>query len=586
MCGITAFFARESVPDYKHIDTLFKGCERRGTDGFGYTLIRKVDGVRKIFQTFRWPGPYSEVANIVKETIDDLGGLKIGDVIIGIARAAPETEASVNPKYLNQTVQPIVNEDENICLVHNGAISQRIYQELYDWAADTHEYNHHSVIDSEAIIASYIKHERNLKDAMEYISGGVAAIMYDEKKDMLYVINDFKPIAHGYVKGLGFFLHSDNDVLGDIIQDITSCTRDGVNLWECYYHHYLSGGRIKQLDLQSGFMQNIKYSPRYVIGKKWDSNNPKSETKEPLCLVAASGGLDSSLTLSMLKLAGYNNIIACHFNYGHRGAAAEQMAIENICKELDIECHVIDIEDQMKAIDKTSMLIDDNAEITTGTAAGLKQVDAWVNCRNMQFLTWMCTLAESKVMEYEYSEVYFLGGFLNLSESGHYPDNSEYFLDSFLNFAKYGSLIGNRIKPLYALSNLMKYELFALIKEFKLEDVYRHTISCDRPIVTYPEIRFGAPVTEKPVARNCMKDGMPACGSGLLSYWGSKMVGLDDMKMRNFYEVDDPDYQAHIPQHIKDQFSKKPDIDNIIDRILLPKDKLDNLRSVLENINK
>jgi hypothetical protein len=59
---------------------------------------------------------------------------------------------------------------------------------------------------------------------------------------MLYVVNDFKPIAHGYVRGLGFFLHSDNDALGEVIQSITGCTRDGVAMWETWYHHYLSGG--------------------------------------------------------------------------------------------------------------------------------------------------------------------------------------------------------------------------------------------------------------------------------------------------------------------------------------------------------
>jgi len=447
-------------------------------------------------------------------------------------------------------------------------------------------------IDSEAIIASYLVHGRNMKDAMEYLSGGFASIMYDEQKDMVYVINDFKPIAHGYVKGLGFILHSDNEAIGEVIQDITSCNRDGIAMWENYYHHYLSGGRIKEIDLQCGFIRNIKYSPRYMT-QGWDSNNPKwsvgasfpdgtsIDPSKPLCMVAASGGLDSSLTLSMLKLAGYNNIVACHFNYGHRGAKAEQIAIENVCKELKIECHVVDIKDQMLAIDKTSMLTDPNAKITTGTAEGLKRLDAWVNCRNMQFLTWMCTLAEAKVMQYEYPEVYFLGGFLNLSESGHYPDNSEYFLDAFLNFAKYGSLIGNRIKPLYCLSNLMKNELFVLIKEFKLKNVYRHTISCDRPIVHC----CGEPGTEDEIieARNCMKDGIPACGSGLLSYWGAKMVGMNDMELRNFYEVYDPEYVAHIPGHIKNQATKTPDVNDIIDRILLPPEKIKRLKEVLEN---
>jgi len=141
----------------------------------------------------------------------------------------------------------------------------------------------------------------------------------------------------------------------------------------------------------------------------------------------------------------------------------------------------------------------------------------------------------------------------------------------------------------------MKHELFVLIKEFGLENVYRHTISCDRPIVkteTSPlideqmsqtlsfdenEMLEGeVNVIETPC--NCSKDGIPACGSGLLSYWGSKMVGMNDMELRNYYEVDDPDYKAHIPQHIKDQFSKQVNPEQIINRILLPEDKLNNIR--------
>jgi 7-cyano-7-deazaguanine synthase in queuosine biosynthesis len=294
--------------------------------------------------------------------------------------------------------------------------------------------------------------------------------------------------------------------------------------------------------------------------------------RKELCLVAASGGLDSSLTLSILKKSGYENIVACHFNYGHRGGNAEQLAIQNVCKELDIPLKIFNLSELYKELDTSSMLTDSNAKITTGTTEGLKKLDAWCCGRNMMFMTFMATFAESQVMKHEYDKVYFLGGFLNLSESGHYPDNSEAFLDACLNVFKYGTLIGNRIEPLYCLSNLMKNELFILIKEFNLENVYRHTISCDRPIVD-----------EHGNARNCSKNGMPACGSGLLSYWGAKMVGMDDMSMRLFYEVDDPDYEPHIPQHLKDQFSKTPDINDIIDRILLPKDKIENLKQRLRD---
>jgi len=264
VCGITAFFCRESVPDYKYLDLLFRGAEQRGQDGFGYALIRCLDGERKIQRVTKWVEPYSEIAQSVKYDIDNIGGLQIGDVIMAIARAQPETEPETKSSAINETAQPIYNQDENLVLIHNGAVSQQIYNDLYDWSEETHLYNWHSVIDSEAILACYVKHGRNMKDTMENLSGGFACILYDEKKDMLYVINDHMQLSHCYIRGLGFFLHSDNDVLGQVIHDYLGATRDGMFIWENFYHHYLDGHAIREIDLQSGFMRKEKYTPRYI----------------------------------------------------------------------------------------------------------------------------------------------------------------------------------------------------------------------------------------------------------------------------------------------------------------------------------
>ena len=294
-----------------------------------------------------------------------------------------------------------------------------------------------------------------------------------------------------------------------------------------------------------------------------------------LCLVSCSGGLDSSTTLAILKLAGYENIIACHFDYGCRSGAAEKIAITNICKELDIPLKIFDISNLMKDIDTTSMLMDKNAKVTTGTSDDIKSTAAWVHCRNGLFMTIMAAFAEAQVFEKDYDKVYFLGGFLNLTESGVFCDNSEYFQNSAIEFFKYATLIGNRIGLLLGLSDLMKYEQFALIKAFHLEHAYQHAISCDRAIVD-----------ENGVPRNCMKDGVPACGSGLLSYWGSKMVGMDDTKIRKFYEIDDPNFKAMVPKHMSDNKEVNYNIHQIIDRIHLPKDKLQNLHNLVNQNEK
>ena len=299
--------------------------------------------------------------------------------------------------------------------------------------------------------------------------------------------------------------------------------------------------------------------------------------KKELVLVSCSGGLDSSCTAAILKLSGYENIILVHYKYGHRGQECEELAIKKVAEQLNLPLKIIDVENLYNTIDikDVSMLANENAPITTGTVAGLKTVHAWVPGRNMLFMTVMGIIAETEVMKHDFDTVYFVGGWLNLTESGCYNDNSESFCDSFLNMFKYGTLIGSRIKPLFCLSQLMKFEQFALIKEFSLENMYSKTISCDRP-----KLVNGVPC-------NCSHNGLPACGSGLLSYWGAHKVGLDDMKLRSFYEIPEgEDYKAYRPSHMDNTSTVSPDINNIIDRILLPKDKIDNLKKIIKEKHK
>lgn len=295
-------------------------------------------------------------------------------------------------------------------------------------------------------------------------------------------------------------------------------------------------------------------------------------SKKELVIVSCSGGLDSSVSAAILKFAKYKNILLVHFKYGHRGQNCEEIAIKNIAKELDLPLKIIDVENIYNTIDvkDVSMLSNNEAIISTGTHLGLKTVHAWTPGRNMLFMTIMGIIAETEVMRYDFNSVYFVGGWMNLSESGIYPDNSEAFCSSCLNMFNFGTLIGNRIKPMYCLSNLLKSDHYILVKEFKLQNIIKNSISCDRP-----QLVNGIPC-------NCMKDGLPACGSGALSLWGSRIAGMDDMKIRSFYEVDDPDYKLYTPSHMKKDHNKITNINNIIDRILLPPDKLDNLRKLVK----
>jgi asparagine synthetase B (glutamine-hydrolysing) len=255
MCGIAGFFARESLPDLNIIEALVENTELRGTDGFGIWIGRKNK-----FSKLVTPNKYSQDKKTILEFIRD--NLKLNDLLLAISRAAPETEE----KSTIDNMQPIINSD--CVLVHNGAVTYTIYKQILD----SGKFKFNTSIDSEAIIGSYILHDKNIKNAMEYISGGVAAALYDIKLDRLFIINDFKPIAHSYIRGVGYFISSDDKILRQIIRNVIGCPRDGMNMWEDWYCHYLTGNIIRSIDLDSGFMREIPYSPRYIIGDQWDSN--------------------------------------------------------------------------------------------------------------------------------------------------------------------------------------------------------------------------------------------------------------------------------------------------------------------------
>lgn len=270
MCGIASWFMRESIPTKKHLFKLFSGTEARGQDGFGVVHIDRTNKTMRRWMTAEcfsktqpaWDLWYNSIVN----------ELHIGDVVICISRAAPETETATLMSDMLSTMQPILKEQNGLVLVHNGAVCNKIYKEMVNHAyGHPNQFKFETVIDSEAIAAAYVFFGRNIQRTCEYLSGGFAVIMYDMFKDQLYVWNDFKPIAQAYVKGHGYLLASDNENLGEIVQSLTGTVRDGICMWENYYHAYMSGGAIREMDLDSGFIKKIKYSPRYIT-QTWDSN--------------------------------------------------------------------------------------------------------------------------------------------------------------------------------------------------------------------------------------------------------------------------------------------------------------------------
>jgi len=575
MCGITGYISRGSGIHFGALQVLLKQGEKRGHDGFGYHVDAEFENCPDDSYF------HSEFFPNIPESYDFLFkhlSMSPNTIFLSNHRAAPETESETDPNRLRETLQPIViGEYADFVLVHNGSVSNFIVNELKEHT------DFETDIDSEAIIRAYEVFNYDMKNTMEYLSGGFAFLLLDNRKRKLYAVCSHNPLYCGFVRGYGLFYSSTEKGILDAISEIKGVpiVKNTINIWEDYYVHRVKEYTINEIDLQSFMVNEIPFKPRYVTNN-YDPYPLRKKEKKSAVLVSASSGLDSSTTLAVLKRAGMNPI-AVHFNYGHRGGEAEWCCINRVTKILDVPLYTFDISNQMSILD-SGMLTDKNAKIITGTDAGLKTTAAWTVYRNHLFMTYMAALAESLIMKEEYTEIYLTGGFMNLTESGSYPDNSERFVDAALKFFKY-SITGTKLKPLYGLCNILKTEQYILLRELGLlEQLSPWMISCDRPIVYEYELEENEKLDSDDfniihTGFNCSKNGKPACGSGLLSWWAAKMAGVPDL--RKYYEVDDEDFVAYEP---KSEFKVKSiNLFDIVERLEIP-DK--NKQILIESLRK
>jgi 7-cyano-7-deazaguanine synthase in queuosine biosynthesis/predicted glutamine amidotransferase len=556
MCGIALYWGRESEIPASTYMTMIEWAEKRGQDGMGIAVF---DTKTKGWEQHKQTTPASKERGDLWDFIASKTGYN--KITFISCRATPETEKQT--KFVDM-LQPIINHEEEIILIHNGSVTDSTLNTLKNHQDD---YKFQTEIDSEGIIAAYCFADRNMQTAMEFVSGAFAFCLLDYRKMMLYVVSSFNPLAHMYIRGHGYFVHSDKDCLSSILEYATGVSKDGMNVWESWYHHYIDGYTILETDLQSGFQFKQKFKPRF-LHPKWKSFTPipKKEPKEAV-LVAASGGIDSGLTAHLLKCAGYTDVEMVHFDYAHRSGYAEAWAVSELQEKLDISLDVIDISKLYTdhIFDRGSMLMNIKAPITSG-GENLKSTIAWVAGRNAIFSAILMAIAEGLVLSGSHDKVYISAGWAQLSEeTGGYPDNSFHFAQAINSLKDYGYITGSHhIEFLPVLSRITKTETWVLGDAFKFP--FQSTVSCDNPLMHKdPNI-----TDEKPAL--CTD-----CGSTKLSRIAAQRANVYDPRL--FYKERDGKRTYYKTNFIPgpNRIDPKP----LIDRLNLPEERKDALKQWL-----
>jgi len=239
MAGIAAFFARESVPDFKDIlKPMIDAYITRGVCNFEGVIINPEDNNPETYDCQDINAMGDKRYEPIADFYDDK--MKKGSLLLfGI--------------------------DQGICF--SGDLECLDYVIFLNHSSNKYTIGEQKITAQSLADNYYDKYKKNIKKTLEStINTDINILAYDSAKKFLMSANDGHQglqMCHAYVKGYGFMLHENMVCLRNIIHGFTACSEDACNMWETWYGHPLEPEVVRESDLISGNMRKIKFNPRY-----------------------------------------------------------------------------------------------------------------------------------------------------------------------------------------------------------------------------------------------------------------------------------------------------------------------------------
>ena len=192
--------------------------------------------------------------------------------------------------------------------------------------------------------------------------------------------------------------------------------------------------------------------------------------KKNLSIVLLSGGLDSTVTLSVAKSRG-DDIALLHVNYGQRTELKELDCFNNIASHFNVDKKLVVDISHLKIIGG-SALTDNSIDVPTGDIASDQIPVTYVPFRNAHLLAIAVSWAEIIGA----GDIYI--GAVEEDSSG-YPDCRREFFDSYEKTINLGTKAGsdnNKIKIITPLIDMKKSEI--VTKGIELNTPLNLTWSC------------------------------------------------------------------------------------------------------------